>query len=140
MALGIDHQCTDSKQINSPDRVLPRPASLFHDVRIHTKLLRLFELHRSSHALHQNLTRRESEEKMPQSTSRAFHCRLGYLQYMSIARTLITPTMYEESQSILGTVARLLRPQRSQSAYINQDDAGDVEVDVEGDFHRSLHA
>ena len=53
---------------------------------------------------------------------------------MSIARTLVTPCRYEESQSILGTVARLLRPQRSQSAHINKDDAGNVEVDVPGDF------
>ena len=53
---------------------------------------------------------------------------------MSIARAGVTPSTYEESQSILGTVARLLRPQRSQSAHINKDDAGDVEVDVRGDF------
>ena len=53
---------------------------------------------------------------------------------MSIARTQVMPSTYEESQSILGTSARLLRPPRSQSAHINQDDAGDVEVDVPGDF------
>ena len=52
---------------------------------------------------------------------------------MSIARTRVTPSTYEETQSILGTVARLFRPQRSQSAHINQDDGGDVEVDVPGD-------
>ena len=134
MAFGSDRQYTDSKQIINLIRVLPRSASLLHDVRIHAKLLRLFELHRSSDALYQNLTRRECKEEMPQSTSRAFHCRLGYLHNMSIARTLVMPCTYEESQSILGTVARLLRPPRSQSAHINQDDAGDVEVDVPGDF------
>ena len=52
---------------------------------------------------------------------------------MSIARTRVTPSTYEERQSILGTVARLFRPQRSQSAHINQDDGDDVEVDVPGD-------
>ena len=56
---------------------------------------------------------------MPQSTSRAFHCRLGYLHDMSIARAPVMPSTYEESQSILGTSARLLRPPRSQSAHIN---------------------
>ena len=53
---------------------------------------------------------------------------------MSIAHALVTPSTYEESQSSLRTVARLLRPPRSQSAHMNTDDAGDVEVDVRGDF------
>lgn len=62
--------------------------SLFQHVRIYTKLLRLFELYRPIYALYQNLDGRECEEEMPQSTSRALHRGLGYLQHMSIARTL----------------------------------------------------
>lgn len=84
-------------------------------VRIHTKLLRLLELYRPSYALHQNVDGRECEEKVRQSTSRAFHCGLGYLQYMSVARTPITPSANEEVERILEALARLLRPKRSQS-------------------------
>lgn len=84
-------------------------------VRIHTKLLRLLELYRPSYALHQNVDGRECEEKVRQSTSRAFHCGLGYLQYMSVARTPITPSANQKVERILEALARLLRPKRSQS-------------------------
>ena len=70
--------------------------SFVQHVRIHTKLLRLLELHRPSHALHQNVDGRECEEEMLQSTSRTFHCGLGYLQHMSVAGSVVTP--FEEAR------------------------------------------
>lgn len=121
--------------ITTPIQV-PAPASANprQHVRVYSKLLRLLELYRPSYALHQNLDRRECKEKMRQSTSRAFHCGLGYLQHMSIARTLVTPSTNEESKSILEVLARPLRPEGSQSPTINTYDAGDVEAQILGHF------
>ena len=113
----------------SPPSAIPRQY-----VRIHPKLLRLFELYRPSDALHQNINGRERKEEMRQSTSRAFHCGLRYLQHMSVARTLITPFTNEEGKSILGALARPLRLEGSQPPPISTDDAGDVEAQILGDF------
>ena len=108
-------------QITIPIQVPSSPSANLHQhVRIHQKLLRLLELHRPSHAFHQNFDGRECEEKMQQSTSRAFYCGLGYLQYMSVARTrIITPNKKQAIQSILEAPARMFRPQRSQSPQIS---------------------
>lgn len=93
----------------------PSPTNPHQHVRIHTKLLRLFELYRPSHALHANVDGRECKEKVRQSTPRAFHCGLGYLQHMSVAGTLVTPSPNEEEETILEALARLLGPQRLQA-------------------------
>ena len=57
--------CTDDIQVTVPIRLLPlRSAGLLQDVRIHTELLRLLELHRPSYALHEDLNRRQCEKKV----------------------------------------------------------------------------
>lgn len=121
-------------QITIPIQIPPPSTSSLHYVRIHTKLLRLLELYRPSYALHSNLDGRKCKEEMRQGTSRAFHCGLGYLQHMSIASTLVLSSTNQDLRSILGALARLLRPQGSQLLPVSGDDAGNVQAQIPGDF------
>lgn len=56
---------------------------------------------------------------------------------MSVARTLVTPCTNQEVESILGALARPLRPHGSQSLQMSKDDAGDVNAHTRGDFINS---
>lgn len=120
-------------QITTPVAIpLPPYTSPRQHVRIHTKLLRLFELHRPSHALHQDVDRRERQKEMRQSTSRAIHCGLGYLQYMSVAHVhSVTPCTNQEVESVLGALARPLGRQGPRLPQMGKDGAGDVNVQFE---------
>ena len=128
-------------QITTPTPVAVPPfASPRQHVRIHTKLLRLLELHRPSHALYQDLDGRERQEEMRQSTSRAVYCDLGYVQYMPVARTLVTPCTNQEVESIQQALARPVGPHGPQSPQMSKDDAGDVNAHTGGDFTNSTPA
>lgn len=66
-------------------------------------------------------------------TSVSLWCRVPAI-YVGSTRILMPTTVEEVIESIVATLACLVRPQGSESAHIYKEDGGDVEAQIPGGF------